>query len=179
MSKQVFTFPVNFRAPVTVSQGVTGTFYGDGSNLVGASLPGQQNINTTVQTNSANWNSGGLQTTLNYISTNNVIISSANILGNLNVSGTLSALSAVITTNTFISNVTSVPSLSVGGNLTVVGNISATGTVFSSGAPVVVSTSTFETPTTGISAISNIVALSQANYNALTVKLPTTLYVIV
>lgn len=41
------------------------------------------------------------------------------------------------------------------------------------------STSTLETPTTGISAINNIVTLSQSTYNALTVKLPTTLYVIV
>jgi hypothetical protein len=68
---------------------------------------------------------------------------------------------------------------SIANALTVVGNVSATGTVFSSGAPVVVSTSTFETPTTGISAISNIVSLSQATYDALTVKLPTTLYIIV
>lgn len=41
------------------------------------------------------------------------------------------------------------------------------------------STSTLETPTTGISAVNNIITLSQATYNALTVKLPTTLYVIV
>lgn len=41
------------------------------------------------------------------------------------------------------------------------------------------STSTLETPTTGISAVNNIVALSQATYDTLTVKLPTTLYVIV
>jgi hypothetical protein len=41
------------------------------------------------------------------------------------------------------------------------------------------STSTLETPTTGISAINNVVALTQATYDALTVKLPTTLYVIV
>jgi hypothetical protein len=68
---------------------------------------------------------------------------------------------------------------SIANALTVVGEISATSTVFSSGAPVVVSTSTFETPTTGISAINNIVALSQATYNALTVKRPNTLYVIV
>jgi len=64
-------------------------------------------------------------------------------------------------------------------SLTVTGRLLATGQVFSSGAPVVVSTSTLETPTTGISAINNIVALSQATYNALTVKLPTTLYIIV
>lgn len=41
------------------------------------------------------------------------------------------------------------------------------------------STSTLETPTTGISAINNVVALTQATYDALTVKLPTTLYVII
>jgi hypothetical protein len=68
---------------------------------------------------------------------------------------------------------------SIANALTVVGNVSATGTVFSSGAPVVVSSSRFETPTTNISSINNIVALSQATYDALTVKLPSTLYVIV
>ena len=35
---------------------LSGTFYGDGSNLIGASLPGQAQINTTVVVNSANWN---------------------------------------------------------------------------------------------------------------------------
>jgi len=41
------------------------------------------------------------------------------------------------------------------------------------------SNSTFETPTTGISAINNIVYLSQETYNSLAVILPSTLYVIV
>jgi hypothetical protein len=41
------------------------------------------------------------------------------------------------------------------------------------------SRSTLETPTTGLSTINNIVSLSQATYDALTVKLPTTLYLIV
>lgn len=68
---------------------------------------------------------------------------------------------------------------SIANALTVVGQISATSTVFSSGAPVVVSTSTFETPTTGISAVNNIIALSQATYDALTVKRPNTFYIIV
>lgn len=63
--------------------------------------------------------------------------------------------------------------------LTVVGQISATSTIFSSGAPVVVSTSTFETPTTGISAVNNIIAMSQATYEALTIKRPNTFYIIV
>jgi len=40
------------------SQGaVCGTFYGDGSQLIGASLPGQSTINTIVTSNSANWQS--------------------------------------------------------------------------------------------------------------------------
>jgi hypothetical protein len=208
---QTFIYPVFFQQPVTVSNGLTGTFYGDGSNLSGAALPGQQNINTTVQqisgtsttvqsnsatawnyqgtdlkaltgkyedtsttvqsnsatawnyqgtdlkaltgkyedtsttvqTNSANWNTaytiatsyqsvsstfatGGLQTTLNYLSTNNLKLSSADVLGNLIVYGTLSALSAefINITNSFVSNVTSVSSLFVDGDLTVSGNIS-------------------------------------------------------
>lgn len=68
---------------------------------------------------------------------------------------------------------------SIANALTVVGEVSATNTVYSSGAPVIVSSPRFETSTAGISSISNIIALSQATYNALTVKLPTTLYVIV
>lgn len=41
------------------------------------------------------------------------------------------------------------------------------------------SRSTLETPTTGISAINNIVVLSQSTYDTLTVKLPNTYYIIV
>jgi len=58
-------------------------------------------------------------------------------------------------------------------------DVSATGMVHSSGAPVVMSSPRFETQTTNISSVVNIVTLSQATYNALTVKQPTTLYVIV
>ena len=35
---------------------LSGTFYGDGSNLIGASLPGQADINTLVRGTSAEWN---------------------------------------------------------------------------------------------------------------------------
>jgi len=95
---QSFTFPVFFQAPVTVFQGLTGTFYGDGSNLTGVFLSGQEGINTTVQSNSANWNFGYnvgtyvqtnsasweesaeiLPTVTNYLSTNNVLLSSATV----------------------------------------------------------------------------------------------------
>jgi len=218
---QTFTFPVQFQAPVTVTQGLTGTFFGDGSNLTGASLPGQSVVNTTVQSNSANWNTAynvatayqsvsgsfatdGLQTTLNYLSTNNITISSAEILESLIVYGTLSALSASFetVTNTFVSNITSLSTLEISGTLITYGDILSgnqnltdifvlnnglnslsgnwqTAYQQTSGNDLVRSNSTFETPTTGISAVQNIVSLSQVTYDALTVKLPTTLYVIV
>ena len=35
---------------------LSGTFYGNGSNLIGASSPGQTDINTLVRSNSAEWN---------------------------------------------------------------------------------------------------------------------------
>jgi hypothetical protein len=42
----------------TISAGsLSGVFYGDGSNLIGASLPGQANINTLVRSNSGQWDS--------------------------------------------------------------------------------------------------------------------------
>ncbi len=42
---------------------LSGTFFGDGSNLIGASLPGQADINTVVGSASGNWN--GVYTTVN------------------------------------------------------------------------------------------------------------------
>jgi hypothetical protein len=45
------TFSVSVSAPA-----LSGTFYGDGSHLIGASLPGQANINTTVTNTSGHWN---------------------------------------------------------------------------------------------------------------------------
>jgi hypothetical protein len=42
---------------------IHGTFYGDGSNLIGASLPGQANVNTAVTAGSGNWNSAYASTT--------------------------------------------------------------------------------------------------------------------
>lgn len=60
------------------------------------------------------------------------------------------------------------------------GNWQSTYTTFQNNSSFYVqSRSTLETPTTGISAVSNIVFLTQATYNALSVKLPTTMYVIV
>jgi len=130
------------------------------------------NVYSTVQSNSASqWD---LQSTVNYLSTQNVLVSSltvtnkisgtlyGNIYGDRNVYGSLSASGS----GRF-------------GGLTVSGDISSTGRVFTSGGPVVVSSSTLETPTTGISAISNIVALTQLTYNSLTIKNPSTLYLIV
>jgi hypothetical protein len=81
---------------------LSGVFYGDGSNLIGASLPGQKDINTVVQSGSANWNFGYnaatfvqansasweesaeiLPTVTNYLSTNNVLIHTATVIGSL------------------------------------------------------------------------------------------------
>jgi len=52
-------------------------------------------------------------------------------------------------------------------------------TVCANSASWIKSTSTLETPTTGISTISNIISLSQTTYNALTVKRPDTFYIII
>lgn len=60
------------------------------------------------------------------------------------------------------------------------GNWEATYSTFSSSSAFnIQSRSTLETPTTGLSTINNIVSLSQATYDALTVKLSATLYIIV
>jgi hypothetical protein len=63
--------------------------------------------------------------------------------------------------------------------LTVAGNISATNTIFASGGQVIVSSPSVETSTTGLSTVSNIVALSQTTYDALAVKRPDTYYIII
>jgi hypothetical protein len=115
-----------------------------------------------IQANSATWEESAdiLPTVTNYLSTNNVLISG----------------------------------LRVTNGLTVVGNVSSTGIVYASGgnssnwnsayqqtsaSDLVRSNTTFETPTTGLSTIQNIVSLSLETYNNLTVKLPGTLYVVV
>jgi hypothetical protein len=121
-----------------------------------------------IQANSATWEESAdiLPTVTNYLSTNRVQISALTI------------------TNTF-SGINS---------LTVFGNISASSTVYAqegnssnwnsayqqtSASDLVRSNTTFETPTTGLSTIQNIVSLSLETYNNLTVKLPGTLYVVV
>jgi hypothetical protein len=50
---------------------LSGVFYGDGSNLIGASLPGQASINTLVRSNSASWNSAYASTTALNLSSGN------------------------------------------------------------------------------------------------------------
>ena len=107
-----YTFVQNNSANATFTSSVSapalsGVFYGDGSNLIGASLPGQTNINTVVISQSANWNTGysnaiyTVNGTPNQISVtpggsnnadNSVTISlpnDINIPGTLNVPGTL------------------------------------------------------------------------------------------
>jgi len=48
-----FTYVNNLSTPGSIC---AGTFYGDGSHLIGASLPGQAGINSLVQNTSGNWN---------------------------------------------------------------------------------------------------------------------------
>jgi hypothetical protein len=177
-----------------------------------------QGTYTTVRQNSASWSSGSSTASfLSYLSTNQVTVSSLNVLDNLIVLGTLSAVSISAINVNQTTTTTSTSSLEVSGTLNVLGpilssntnlkNIFVTnyelgqlsgsfGTNNSELAQIsstfvtdfeltqtlrtyVQSNSSLETPSTNISAVQNIVAMSQANYNALTVKLPTTLYVIV
>jgi hypothetical protein len=143
---QTFTFPIRFQQPVTVSQGLTGTFYGDGSNLVGTSLPGQQEVNSIVESTSGNtlFLNDYVQETVN------------DIFG--------------IYFDQAEDSYTTVRSNSSNWN-SAYQRVSANDLVRSN--------QTLETPTTGLSTINNIISLSQATYDALTIKLPTTLYVIV
>ena len=56
-SQPNFTYVNNLSSLGAVAAtSLSGTFYGDGSNLIGASLPGQSNINTTVTNTSGHWN---------------------------------------------------------------------------------------------------------------------------
>ena len=71
----------------------TGIYYGDGSNLTGVSLPGQAELNTVVQTNSASWNYQGTDIkslTSDWVGGNaaftNLISNSAAYLSSVNLS---------------------------------------------------------------------------------------------
>jgi len=59
----------SFQSLTAVS--LSGTFYGDGSNLIGASLPGQADINTLVRGTSSDWNSAYVSTTAINLSVGN------------------------------------------------------------------------------------------------------------
>jgi len=58
--EEAYTWTVSNSTNATFSTvsaiSLSGIFYGDGSNLIGASLPGQADINTLVRSNSAEWN---------------------------------------------------------------------------------------------------------------------------
>jgi hypothetical protein len=62
--------------------------------------------------------------------------------------------------------------------LTVSGIISSTNSIFTSGGPVVISSPTVESNPSGMTPISNIIAISQSAYNSLTVKRADTFYII-
>jgi hypothetical protein len=75
---------------------LSGIFYGDGSNLIGASLPGQAGINTLVRSNSASWDTA-YNTALAY---QNV---SGSYVTNTLLQGTSALLTPLTTTNTLTS----------------------------------------------------------------------------
>jgi len=74
---------------------------------------------------------------------------------------------------------------SIDNALTVVGNISATSTIYTNDIlfpgdqPIIKSNTAVESSSVGLSAIDNIIVLTEAAYNALSVKRPTTYYIIV
>ena len=66
-----------------------GTFYGDGSNLVGASLPGQAGINTLVRNTSGNWNTAyNVATSYSSVSSTFATYTDVNTLTSLLVTNT-------------------------------------------------------------------------------------------
>ena len=88
-----FTYVNNLSTPGSV---YAGTYYGDGSHLIGASLPGQAGINTVVQNTSGNWN------TAYNISTNYSSVSSM-----FATNTTVNTLSSLLTLTTTTNNLTS------------------------------------------------------------------------
>jgi hypothetical protein len=75
------------------SQGVVSAayFYGDGSNLIGASLPGQSAVNTVVRESSGNWNSA--YTYLNSATANTLTLNNLSIGGSIYLQGSAYAVS--------------------------------------------------------------------------------------
>jgi len=79
---------------------LSGTFFGDGSNLIGASLPGQADLNTVVRAASGNWNNGyntglvfqgvsGSYTTFQYVNSSFLPLSGGTINGPVSIAGNL------------------------------------------------------------------------------------------
>ena len=81
-----YTYVNNLSAPGSIC---AGTFYGDGSNLVGASLPGQADINTLVQNTSGNWNTAyNVATSYSFVSSTFATYTDVNTLTSLLVTNT-------------------------------------------------------------------------------------------
>ncbi len=118
------------------------------------------NLSTVVQSNSANWNDSY-----------NITTEYQNASGNFVTDTDFSSYQTNVATSTATLLPISIYQNASGNWETAYQQTSANDLVRSN--------ETFETPTTGISAIQNIVSLSQATYDTLNVKLPTTLYIIV
>ena len=132
---------------------LSGTFYGDGSNLIGASLPGQSDINTLVQTSSASWDYQGTDlkdlsanwqntytdystnsasyATINFVDSNFLPLSGGAIQGNVSTTGGVTVGDGLGTANLYVSgSKVGINTETPNEALTVVGNISATGTIY-------------------------------------------------
>lgn len=148
--------------------------------IVGYNAAGTAEIKTQVQS-ILNLKSDSDSQTLSFNEGNkNLTISSGNTVSLSSLSDTaFQSASSSFATNTTVANITAtlLPT-TVYQNAS--GSWQSTYTTYQSNSSFYISSnSTLETPTTGISAIGNIVFLTQATYDALTVKLPTTMYVIV
>ena len=115
---------------------LSGTFYGDGSNLIGAALPGQLDVNTTVRANSGSWNyqgtdlkvlSANWQNTFTTVSANSAKWES--VYSNV-VSNSASYATIDFANNKFfaLSGGTISGATRINGNVTIFGDLTSTGT---------------------------------------------------
>jgi hypothetical protein len=121
-----YTYVNNLSAPGNIC---AGTFYGDGSNLTGASLPGQAGINSLVTNTSGNWNTAY-----------NVATSYSSVSSSFATNTTLSTLSFNSSNNTLsISGIANVSLSSLAYSNTTVSNSYLTIQQFAASNPVGIS----------------------------------------
>lgn len=101
-----YTYVNNLSAPGNIC---AGTFYGDGSNLTGASLPGQAGINSLVTNTSGNWNTAyNVATSYSSVSSSFVTNTTVNTLTSLlTLTTTTRTLTGLLTPLTTTNTLTS------------------------------------------------------------------------